>query len=293
MSRLLHRCGCLVDIVALSLCGVLLAHAAALAFDPGEAAAAISAGRPRASPAPARSSGVAAIVERNLFCSSCRGASAAVPEPHQPERTALPLAVLAIMYAPPPRDPRGSLAVVRDTEQRSIHAVGIGDRLRGATVLDMGPTRLLLRDGDRDQYLDLLAPADAPRALAPVAASADPLAAELERGVRKLGEGSYEIERATLNAVLANTPALAQGARIQPELRDGKAIGFRLVTVRADGPFARIGLRGGDVISAINGLPLSAPESALDAFVKLRSASHLSLALEREGRRLTHEYRIR
>jgi general secretion pathway protein C len=184
--------------------------------------------------------------------------------------------------------------VVRDTEELSIHAVGIGDELRGATVVDMGPTRILLRHGDETQYLDLLArPGPAPATPAVVAVSTDPLAAEIERGIRKLGEGSYEIDRATLNAVLANTSALVQGARIFPELRDGKSVGFRLQAVRPDGPFAKIGLRSGDLLSAINGLALAAPESALDAFVKLRSASHLSLGLERDGRRMTHEYRIR
>src|SRR5204863_9041200 len=136
-------------------------------------------------------------------------------------------------------------------------------------------------------------PGRPPATPAVVAVSADPLAAEIEKGIRKLGERSYEIDRATLNAVLANTPALVQGARIFPELRDGKSVGFRLQAVRPGSSFAKIGLRSGDVISAINGLALDTPESGLDAFVKLRSAGHLSLGLERDGRRLTHEYQIR
>jgi hypothetical protein len=44
---------------------------------------------------------------------------------------------------------------------------------------------------------------------------------------------------------------------------------------------------------AVNGLPLTSPEGGLEAFVKLRSASHVELALERSGQRIVSQYRIR
>ena len=54
-----------------------------------------------------------------------------------------------------------------------------------------------------------------------------------------------------------------RAARIVPETRDGKPAGFRLFSVRPDGPFAKIGLQNGDVISAINGLEMTSPDKAL------------------------------
>jgi general secretion pathway protein C len=172
---------------------------------------------------------------------------------------------------------------LRDTESRFIGIFGVGDRLRGATIVAVGETRVHLSQEGRPRYLDLLAPSDPP---APAAAPSAP-------GIRKLDEHSYEVERTTLEALLANTPALLQGARIAPELREGHAAGFRFYSVRPDSAFARIGLRNGDVVVAINGLPLTTPEGGLEAFVKLRSASHVSLAIERRGERITHDYRIR
>jgi general secretion pathway protein C len=44
---------------------------------------------------------------------------------------------------------------------------------------------------------------------------------------------------------------------------------------------------------AINGLELSSPEQAIEAYVKLRNAGHLSLAVERAGQRINQEYSIR
>ena len=87
--------------------------------------------------------------------------------------------------------------------------------------------------------------------------------------------------------------ALARAARIVPETRDGKSIGFRLFSIKPDGPFGKIGLQNGDVISAINGLEMTSPDKALEVYTKLKSASHLSVGLERNGQKITKEYNIR
>jgi general secretion pathway protein C len=87
--------------------------------------------------------------------------------------------------------------------------------------------------------------------------------------------------------------ALAKGARIVPETRDGKAAGFRLFSIRPEGPFAKIGLQNGDVISAINGLDMSSPDKALEVYTKLKTANHLSVGVERNGQKITKDYNIR
>jgi general secretion pathway protein C len=86
---------------------------------------------------------------------------------------------------------------------------------------------------------------------------------------------------------------LSRSARIVPEMKDGKAAGFRLFAVRPDGPFAMIGMQNGDIISSINGLEITSPEKALEVYAKLKSASHLSLGMERNSQKITKEYNIR
>jgi len=127
----------------------------------------------------------------------------------------------------------------------------------------------------------------------PAAAASDPLSAEMDKGIKKITENTYEIQRSTLESVLGNMSLLSRSARIVPEIRDGKAAGFRLYSVRPDGPFALIGMQNGDVISSINGLEITSPEKALEVYAKLKSASHLSLGLERNGAKVTKEYSIR
>jgi general secretion pathway protein C len=121
----------------------------------------------------------------------------------------------------------------------------------------------------------------------------DAFSREINRGIRKLAERRYEIERSTLDLALGNLGLLARWVRVAPELRDGKPLGFRLFAIAADGPFAKLGLRNGDVLIAINGLNLATPERVLEAYSKLRTAPRLSLGLLREGHELTQDYTIR
>jgi general secretion pathway protein C len=244
------------------------------------------------------------ILKRNIFCSTCppildppKKEGDGTPPPPSLQRTSLPLRLLAVMFAPPPGDPRWSVAIIRDTEDHSVGPYSIGSKVRDATISDIDEDRVYLEISGRKEYLDLLdkAPAAPNAPAAPVAAAppADPLMAELDRGIKKVGEHNYEVQRATVDSLLGNMSLLSRSARIVPEIRDGKAAGFRLFSVRPDGPFAKIGLQNGDVISAINGLEMTSPDKALEVYTKLKSASHLSVGLERNGQKINKEYNIR
>ena len=228
---------------------------------------------------------------------AARGREPGPPADPQPQRTTLPITLVAIMFAPAPADPRLSMAIIRDTEQKSAGAYSIDGLIRDATITDIAETRVDLDVQGRKEYLELFDKGPAPRRAAAAAAAAapsgDPLAAELQKGVKKTGEHTYEVQRGTVDSLLNNMSALSRAARIVPEIKDGRSAGFRLFSVRPDGPFAMIGLQNGDVISAINGLEMNSPDQALMVYTKLKSASHLSVGLERNGQKITKEYNIR
>jgi S1-C subfamily serine protease len=100
------------------------------------------------------------------------------------------------------------------------------------------------------------------------------------------------IRDATIHAIEATRVHLRRRDG-QCEVLDGKSAGLRLDGIRSDGPMAAIGLRSGDVIRAINGLDLDSPERAIDAYLKLRAASHISIAADRAGRRIQLDYDVR
>jgi general secretion pathway protein C len=296
-----------IDLAVIALCSVFLARAAASAV---ESSIAIPQGRavarlPLAAPAVVYSKEVEPILKRNMFCSGCPPIIAAPVTATEntpdltPQKSSLPLALMAIMYSPPPMGLKWSVAVVRDTEDKTMGAFGVGGKVHNATITEIEETRIYLDNQGKTEYLDLLdaPPAAAPVAAAPAAPSAaggsDPLSAEMDKGIKKTGENTYDLQRSTLESVLGNMNLLSRSARIVPEIKDGKAAGFRLYSVRPDGPFAKIGMQNGDVIASINGLEITSPEKALEVYAKLKSASHLSLGLERNGQKVTKDYSIR
>jgi general secretion pathway protein C len=296
-----------VDGLVVALCMIFLARASSTAIEKklvisGPPAKAALRTPVATAAAPVYTKQVEEILKRNIFCSACppilgkpEGEGGPAPAPPL-QRTALNLKLLAIMFAPPPADPRWSMAVIRDNDAKSAGPYSVGSKLRDATIDDIVEDRVYLDfGGGRREYLDLLdRPQPAPGAPAVAAApSTDPFSAELDKGIKKLGEHNYEVQRATVDSLLGNMGALAKGARIVPETRDGKPAGFRLFSVRPDGPFAKIGLLNGDVVSAINGLEMTSPDQALLAYTKLKTANHLSVAIERNGQKITKDYNIR
>jgi len=300
-----------VDLAIVALCSTFLGMAASGAVEskfasmpaPVRKAAAKA---PKQDAKPAFDKDPTNILRRNVFCSTCPPILDDGTKPDEPEvltiqetKTTLPLAVLAIMYAPPPNGLRWSIAVMRDTEAKATGAYARGGKIHGATIIDILETRIYLDNQGKTEYIDLFeppAPPPPPPGAAPPPApnkDTDPFAADLAKGIKKLGEHNYELQRSTLESVLGNMNLLSRSARIVPEMKDGKAAGFRLFAVRPDGPFAMIGMQNGDILSSINGLEITSPEKALEVYAKLKSASHLSLGMERNGSKVTKEYNIR
>lgn len=248
---------------------------------------------------------VEGILKRNIFCSTCPPilAQPVTDDPVEPPapvpvRTSLPLKLMAIMFSPPPNDPRWSMAVIRDTDRNAAGPYAIGGLIRTATIIDIQETRIYLDNEGKPEFLDLLdtpppAAAAAAPAAAPAAPAADPFVAEMEKGIKKTGEHSFEIQRGTVDSLLGNMALLSRSARIVPEVRDGKSAGFRLFSVRPEGPFGKIGLQNGDIIYAINGLEMTSPDKALEIYTKLKSANHITVAVERNGQKVTKDYNIR
>lgn len=110
----------------------------------------------------------------------------------------------------------------------------------------------------------------------------------------RLREGEYELSR----AAFTYSETAGQGcidpyrARVVPYTKGGVTKGFRLMFWRGS-PYEKLGLRSGDAVTRINGLPLTTPEEGLEAYTRLRNATRIELEIERAGRPLRRTYWIR
>lgn len=107
--------------------------------------------------------------------------------------------------------------------------------------------------------------------------------------VTQVGPNSYRLSREDLNRATANLNSLASEARIVPDRQEN---GFKIFSIRPGGIWQKIGVQNGDVLKSINGIELSSPDKALEAYSRLRNANKLTLDIVRRGKKESLEYTI-
>ncbi len=94
-----------------------------------------------------------------------------------------------------------------------------------------------------------------------------------------------------LTRLLKSVPQSALGlnkfVKATPLRVGGRFLGYRVDPGTNPALFTRLGLRPGDVVTAINGLPLNTPGGALAAMRGLRNPENISLVVERNGHPIT------
>lgn len=106
-------------------------------------------------------------------------------------------------------------------------------------------------------------------------------------GVAQVGEGQYRVSAALADRLLGDLSVLAREVRIVPAFVNGRAEGFKLFGLRPGAALAGLGLRNGDVVSAIDGIPLDSPESALQAYERAQKVDRVVVAVTRRGAPMT------
>jgi len=88
-----------------------------------------------------------------------------------------------------------------------------------------------------------------------------------------------DVRRADLDEMAS----VASSARIVPTLNDGVPAGIKLYAIRPGSLLATIGLENGDTLRAINDVPLTSPDAALEVYRPLHQPDHFDLDVLRRG----------
>lgn len=138
-------------------------------------------------------------------------------------------------------------------------------------------------------------PAIKPAVSAPVARSTSNGGVQnddLEKNIQKLSDTKYTVNRELVSKVLSNQAQLMRSARVVPHEQNGQVVGVKLYGIRRQSILGKLGLQNGDLLRNINGYDMGSPNSALEAYARLRSADALSVAITRRGQPVTLEYGI-
>ena len=167
-----------------------------------------------------------------------------------------------------------------------------------AVVKRIEPERVYILNSQegRIEYLALNEPpnpGDPPPALAKVEKAEDKGdGKDLGDGIVKTGENTYGVPRSAVDGALNNLSELATQARVVPAFEGGKAVGFKLFSIKPGSLYSKIGLQNGDVINRINGYEMSSPEKGLEVYSKLKDSSNITVDVKRRGKPMTLDYAI-
>ncbi len=123
-----------------------------------------------------------------------------------------------------------------------------------------------------------------------VKAQAQGAGSSLSSFAQRIGRGSYIVDQARIQQMIANPGQMMTDARLRPNT---SGEGFVLSEVKPAGIYQSLGLQDGDVLLRINEYDISNPERALQAFTALKGLDRVQIDLIRSGARMTMTYQIK
>jgi general secretion pathway protein C len=196
-------------------------------------------------------------------------AAAAEDPEHAPPSTANLLLAGTIAT----QDPRHGVAIISDGGCPS-KVYSVGERVGGASLHSVYLDHVIL---DRGGALEtLLLPRQLP-ANRPITAAAqrpaDPRTAAAVDNIRRMVQQDPNI----LDQVMRTVASYDNAA--------GKLRGFRAYPGRNRQIFSKLGLKPGDLVTAINGTPLDDPQRSQDVFNTIQTSDHVTVTIERGGQK--------
>lgn len=212
-------------------------------------------------PAAATSSSVQAVDLPSILRSNLFGAAAANTDPNAAPTTSLSLVLSGIIADQDPQ--RGYALLGPSATAIKVYAVG-ASLPGGARLHSVLPDRVLLDRGGTIESLPL------PRRIS--SAAAPPPVAMAPPG----GERVQQFMR-------DNPGVIGEILRPQAVLADGRQRGYRVYPGPNQAAFNRLGLRPGDLVTAINGTTLDDPTKGGEIFSTLSSVAEARVTVIRNG----------
>lgn len=112
-------------------------------------------------------------------------------------------------------------------------------------------------------------------------------------GIRQVSPNSYLLERETVTASLQNLSTMMRDIRVVPSFDAARQPnGYRVASIRYGSLLDKLGLKRGDIIQSVNGLAISDPDRAYQAYRQLKDESSIQIDILRGSSPQTLTYEI-
>ena len=182
-----------------------------------------------------------------------------------------------------------SLAMIQIRSNGSIIPYGVGDSLLDAKVEIIEPEYVWLR---RNDQLEVLPLHGEKKATGKKGTKKDKKASD-DSGISKAGKDKYTVDQAIFDELLQNPEKLYTQIRATEHKKDGEVDGYRVSGIRRKSVFYKLGIKNGDVIHNVNGMPLTNLSEAMKAFESLQSSRDFNFDITRRRKKRTMEYEVR
>lgn len=181
-------------------------------------------------------------------------------------------------------------AIIEHRGQQQVYSVDDILPVPGrATLAKVMPFQVVLDNGGTYELLLLYQPSDldsqlgAARIAVPAVSRAAQPAAAAQVIDKRADVDATALASGYRDQLYQNPQSLAELVRIAPVRDGGELQGYRLTPGRDQAQFERLGFRSGDLVVAVNGMPLSDPANTMRLYQDMRSASEASFDLLRGG----------
>lgn len=209
----------------------------------------------------------------HLFGIANGNASANAPE------TTLNLTLRGLAAATP--DAKHSLAIIASNGVGQMYAVG-AQLPGGALLQSIYPDHVLLNLNGRLQSLSL--PRSSSSAGGDDAGLMPPAIPQVVYGSNLPATENLNQLR---NELVSHPERLLDMMRAMPVMENGKLSGYRVFPVGNSNAFGKLGLEPGDVVTAVNGIPLDNPAQSLQVLNNIRTSEQVSITFTRNGQQQT------
>ena len=100
------------------------------------------------------------------------------------------------------------------------------------------------------------------------------------------------IDRSLLDHYAKNMDDIYKNIGITEVRKNGQINGFRITFVRRGSPFAKLGVKRGDIIKSLNGQEITSYSAAFNAYKNIGSVENLTLVIQRGKEEMELEYEI-
>lgn len=255
------------------------------------------------------------IIERNIFDATIRTTEGQGQEGRglveeteiltgEAVKTSLNLTVLGVLVVGDGRDKRSSTTISGGKDRGAggiipgVYAVGDENEksfTQNTKLTRVQPDRIEFINSGRLEYAEVASEFGetifGPPKAETVAAK-EPETKPKESLVKKETPGKFTVDQREIDEALQNLDRLYTDIRAVPNFSGGKVSGMKILSIKGDSLFAKLGLRRGDILQRINGVELDV-KKGFEIFNQLKEQKNLTLDLIRQGQQTTMEYEIR